>query len=151
MRHWYTRYRISSALDEGTLANLVDGHLSRCSACQAHARDLQSLHARLSLGAPSAPPPALSAASRRRRPLLVAAPLAAAFAAAIAFSVGPSTPTPEAPVVPAPYTLDLRDLTQRVSALLATRDVPLDAELENLIHDGRRGLDEVLSRSGLRQ
>jgi hypothetical protein len=27
---------------------------------------------------------------------------------------------------------------------------PLDTELENLLHDGRRGLDEVLAAGGLR-
>lgn len=157
MSHWYTRYRISAALDEGTLAALrAGGHLARCPRCQAHARELESLHARLALGAASAPVPRVPVARRARRPLLVAVPLALAAAALIALALGlPGAPsrvtrvaTPSPPALPE---LRVRDLADRVSALLARSDAPLESELQNLIHDGRRGLDAVWARTGLRR
>src|SRR5262245_20831706 len=85
MRHWMTRYRIFKALDEGTLAALLGSgaHLSRCGDCQAHARALQALHARLALGAAAAPAPPPRVAAPARGRLLVATPLALAAAAAI--------------------------------------------------------------------
>jgi hypothetical protein len=153
MRHWYSRYRISNAIDEGTLAALRGGgHVSRCAACQAYARDLEALDGRLARGAGSAPAPAV----RARRPLRIAAPLALAAAAVVALVVAARrTPVPVEQVAstrPAAMpVLDVRDLAGRVSALVAMSDAPLDAELRDLIRDGRRGLDTVVARSGLRR
>jgi hypothetical protein len=151
MRHWYTRYRMSNALDRGTLAALLSvGHASRCPDCRAHARVLESLHALLSSGAPSAPRPPLAAARRPRWPLLVAAP-ALALAAAVVLSVG-SARDPVVVVAPPAHerpAVHLGDVTERVSAMLARSETPLESELQNLVHDGRRGLDAVLATSGL--
>jgi hypothetical protein len=158
MRHWFARYRISNALDRGALGPLLaGGHVSRCPVCQAYARDLQSLHARLSRGAPSAPAPIVAAARRRRWPLLAGPAFALAAAAALALSLSSgSAPTRVAPVVvapvpPAPRVVRVRDVADRVSAVLANDDTPLDAELHDLIQDGRRGLDAVLATAGLRR
>jgi hypothetical protein len=146
MRHWYTRYRISNALDRGTLAAVLSGgHASRCQACRAHARELESLHALLSAGAPSAPRPILTAARRPRWPLLVAAP-ALALAAAVVLAVSSTSVAPPAHERPVVH---LGDVTDRVSAMLARSDTPLESELQNLVRDGRRGLDAVLATGGL--
>jgi hypothetical protein len=148
MRHWYTRYRISNAIDRGTLAALLSGgHASRCSGCQAHAQKLQSLHVRLSVGAPSAPVPLRAAARRPRWRLLVTAPVALATAALVVLAV--SSPSAVAPPPHARRFLHVSDVTDRVSAMLARSDTPLESELQNLVHDGRRGLDAVLATGGL--
>lgn len=156
MRHWFARYRISNALDRGALGRpLARGHASRCPACQAYARDLQSLHARLRAGAPSAPAPIVAAARRPRWPLLAVPAFAAAAALALSLSSGsaPTRVAPDvvAPVPPAPRVVRVRDVADRVSAALAADDTPLDAELHDLIQDGRRGLDAVLATAGLRR
>jgi hypothetical protein len=158
MRHWYTRYQISNAVDQGTLAaRLAHGHAARCPSCQAFARDLQALHARLTDGAAAAPVP-VRAVARRPRWVLLAAPLALGATAAVAIALGargaaPPIHDPIGPIVEAPRpagVVRVRDVTDRVSALLAST-TPLDAELDDLLHDGRRGLDTVLATGGLRR
>ncbi|MEO7731399.1 MAG: hypothetical protein ABIY55_10530, partial [Kofleriaceae bacterium] len=67
MRHWYTRYQLSNAVDRGTVAaRLAQGHAARCPSCQAFARGLEALHARLAGGAAAAPAPARGVARRPR-------------------------------------------------------------------------------------
>jgi hypothetical protein len=155
MRHWYTRYQISNAIDQGTLAaRLARGHAARCPSCQAFARALQALHARLTGGAPAAAVP-VRAAARRPRWVLIAAPLALGATAAIVISLGlrgapPPVDDPIAGVPPAGSVVRVRDVTDRVSAVLAS-STPLDAELNDLLRDGRRGLDAVLATGGLRR
>jgi len=156
MRHWYTRYQLSNALDRGTLpAALARGHAARCASCQRFARDLQALHTRLVDGATAARAP-VRARAHGPRWWLAAAPLALGAAAVVAVSLGsPATPPPLPPFVIAtpPSTAPtpgVRELAARVSSLLASH-TPLDSELDNLIHDGRRGLDTVLATGGLRR
>lgn len=156
MRHWYTRYQISNAVDQGTLAaRLAHGHAARCPSCQAFARELQALHLRLTDGAAEAPVPARRVA-RRPRWVLLAAPLALGATAAVAISLGARGAAPiheaivEAPP-PAGTVVHVRDVADRVSALLASSSTPLDVELNALLHDGRRGLDAVLATGGLRR
>jgi hypothetical protein len=158
MRHWYTRYRISNAVDQGTLtAALARGHAARCTSCQRFARDLHALHARLCDAASTAPVPG-RAAARPSRWWLGAAPFALAAAAVAAITLGARDPAPPArdPVAVvqvrgggSPITR-VRDAAAQVSAVLASASTPLDVELRALIHDGRRGLGAVLATGGLR-
>lgn len=158
MRHWYTRYQLSNALDQGTLAaRLARGHAARCASCQSFARDLEALHACLAHGAPEAPAP-VGPAARRPRWWIGAAPLALGAAAAVALSLGSHgaplpTPAPvvELPSLPAASAVRVRDVADRVSAVLARSSSPLDSELDDLLRDGRRGLDAVLASGGLRR
>jgi len=153
MRHWYARYQLSNAVDQGTLAaRLAHGHAARCPSCQAFARELERLHARLAGGAAEAPVP-VRAVVRRPRWVLVAAPLALGATAAVAISLA----TPDAEPVPAPIAsarpaavVRVRDVADRLSAALVG-STPLDSELDDLIRDGRRGLDVVLASGGLRR
>jgi hypothetical protein len=83
----------------------------------------------------------------------VAAPLAIAAAAAIVLAVGRAGHPTEP--VPPPLAFSVPDLPDTVSGVAArvsrvVAHTPLDTELENLLHDGRRGLDEVLAAGGLR-
>jgi hypothetical protein len=153
MRHWYARYQLSNAVDRGTLAaRLAHGHAARCPSCQAFARELAALHARLAGGVAEAPVPA-RAVARRPRWLLVAAPLALGATAAVAIALGTHEPAPvRAPIISAQpaAVVRVRDVADRLSAALVG-STPLDAELRDLIHDGRRGLDVVLASGGLRQ
>jgi hypothetical protein len=154
MRCWYTRWQMSNALDRGELASsMARGHAARCAGCQAFGHALGSLHDRLSREADtaSAPPPV---ARRARSPWLIAGPLAVGSAAVIAIVVasgGP--PEPPAAAVPSVQVSEalgqIRGLADRVSQAVATTRTPLDTELDNLIHDGKRGLAAVLETGGL--
>ena len=158
MRCWYTRWQLSSALERGDLASrLGRGHAAGCPSCQAFGHALGSLHERLSRGARAAPVPVI-AAPRPRWPLLIAAPAAAA-AIVIAVVVSPGGgPAPRGIDEPSlslslslPVSASLSRVHQvadSVSQVLAT--TPLDAELDALVHDGRRGLDVLLATGGLR-
>jgi len=84
----------------------------------------------------------------------VAGPLAVGAAAAIALAVG-SGGGSQAPVaggsssVRSPdVVIAVRGLAGEVSQLLTT--TPLDTELDNLVHDGKRGLTAILATGGLR-
>jgi hypothetical protein len=165
MRCWYTRWQLSNALDDGVLASRMDrGHAARCPSCQAYGRTLTELHARLSREADAAVAPV--ATGRHRRPWRLAAPLALGAAgalAALALGLGtrdepagpdgpiavvqPPSPEPH-PGQPTPL-VRVRGLADRVSQALASS--PLEIELDDLIHDGRRGLDAVLATGGLRR
>jgi len=160
MRCWYMRWQMSSALDQGELASRMErGHAGGCAACQAYGRALGSLHEQLARGVHAAPVPVV-VARRTRWPLLVAAPaLASAVVIAIAVGTGGG---PQGPVadVPAPSSLSsssvqalgtlvrVRRVADSVSQALA--NTPLETELDDLIHDSRRGLDAVLATGGLR-
>jgi hypothetical protein len=140
---------MSNALERGDLAARLDrGHAASCPSCQAFGHALESLHARLSRGAhtAAAPPPA---PRRARWPLLVAGPLAVGAAAAIAitFGTGGGGPVPP-PSIPAPVRLvQIRQVADRVSQAVAR--TPLEAELDDLLYDSRRGLDAVLATGSL--
>src|SRR5262249_8247002 len=98
-------------------------------------------------------------ARRPRWPLLVMAPVAAS-AAVIALVVGTGG-GPVGPVVDVPATPSLSSSVQAFETLVRVRRVadsvsqvlantPLETQLDDLIHDGRRGLDAVLATGGLR-
>ena len=151
MRCWYTRWQISNALDRGELTSrLGRGHAARCASCQAFARSLAQLHDQLSRDAQTAatPPPVVR---RARSRWLLAGPLAAGAAAAIAVAVtsggGPPTPVAESPAPIPDAVLGVRGVVGQVSQMLTT--TPLDTELDNLIHDSKRGWDAVLATGGL--
>jgi hypothetical protein len=159
MRCWYTRWQMSNALDQGDLASRMGrGHAAHCASCQAFGHALGSLHARLSRGAPAAVVP-VSVARRARRPWLLAGPVGAAAAAAIAIAVstggGPVDPVAPVAGAPPPLVHDAEPLARmlraadRVSQVFA--NTPLETELDDLLHDGRRGLDAVLASGGLRR
>ena len=156
MRCWYTRWQMSNALERGDLAaRLGRGHAAGCAACQAFGRALESLHARLSRGADAAPAP-IPVARRARWPLLVAGSLAvggAAAAIAIAVGTGGGAMNPvidaRPPVAQASDPLvHVRRAADRVAQVLAK--TPLETELDDLIYDGKRGLDVILSTGALR-
>jgi len=151
MRCWYTRWQLSQALDHGDFeARVARGHAARCAACQAHGRALAALHAQLARGAPRAPaPPAVTHGLRRR--LLVGAPLAIG-AAAVFVALSSGEPAQQlaggGPPLPVAGALgEMRSVTDRVGRALAR--TPLDTELDDLIADGKRGLDAVLALGGL--
>jgi len=151
MRCWYTRWQMSNALDRGDLASrMTRGHAASCAGCQAFGRDLERLDAELTRGARTAAVPRIAA--RRRRILPIAAPLAAAAAVVAVLAVNgvsPIEPVTDAPGPPSPGPLvEVRHVADRLSRAL-TR-TPLDTELDNLIADGKRGLDAVLAIGGLR-
>ena len=159
MRCWYTRWQMSNALDRGELASsMARGHAARCASCQAFGHGLASLHDRLSRDAhtAAAPPPV---ARRARSPWLVAGPLAAGTAAVIAVVVatgGRSQPPPAvAPSIQVSQISEvlgqIRGVADRVSQAVVNSRTPLDTELDNLIDDGKRGLDAVLKTGGLRR
>jgi len=153
MRCWYTRWQMSNALERGDLAaRMGRGHAAGCAACQAYGHALESLHARLSRGAREAAVPVI--VRRARWPLLLAGPMAVTAAAAIVIAIGTRgapvdvviTPPPQ---IPAPEPLArVRHVADQVSQVFA--NTPLETELDNLIHDGKRGLDAVLATGGLR-
>jgi len=153
MRCWYTRWQMSDALDRGELASrMARGHAARCAACQAFGRRLEALHDQLASGARAAALPVLA---RRRVPrrLLIAGPLAVGAAAVVAVAIGGIAPVERAVAPPAPAEVSgtlirVRHVADRVSRALAS--TPLDTELDDLIRDGKRGLDTVLSLGGLR-
>jgi hypothetical protein len=156
MRCWYARWQMSNALDRGDLASRMDrGHAAGCASCQAFGDALASLHARLSGGAHAAAVPVF-VARRARWPFLVAGPMAVGAAVAIAIAAGtggghvePAADVPMAASVAAPDSLvRVSRIAARVSQAFA--NTPLEAELDNLIHDGRRGLEAVLATGGLR-
>ena len=153
MRCWYTRWQMSNALDRGELGPLLTrGHAARCAGCQAFGTALGALDDRLAREADAAPPPPVT--RRARSPWWIAAPLAAGSAAVIAVVVatgGPADPT-AAQVPPVQVTEALgqiRGIADRVSLAVTTARTPLDTELDNLIHDGKRGLAAVLDIGGL--
>lgn len=153
MRCWYTRWQLSDALDRGDLASrMARGHAAHCASCQAFGRGLEALDARLVRGARAAAAP-LAAARRPRWRLLVAGPVAVGTAAAIIVAVTsgvtPVERVADGPPAGAPERLvQVRHVADRVSRVLA--NAPLEGELRDLIHDGKRGLDTVLSLGGLR-
>jgi hypothetical protein len=158
MRCWYTRWQMSNALERGDLSSrMTRGHAARCAACQAFGAQLASLHDRLASGAHLAARPVV--AHRPRWAVRIAVPLAA-VAAAVAITVGVSTG--DGPVV-APVASPVQEerapaganpvasvdrIATRLSQVLERS--PLEAELDALIHDGRRGLDAILATGGLR-
>jgi hypothetical protein len=161
MRCWYSRWKMSAALDDGDLeVRLRQGHAARCAACQAHGRLLASLHTRLAAGARTAPVPAIAPRSVRRR-LLIAGPIAVGAAAVFIAITGirpidPPTRSTEPPIATTDRApgggsnplFRVRDVADQVSRVLG--NTPLDTELDDLIADGKRGLDAVLSFGGLR-
>jgi hypothetical protein len=156
MRCSYTRWQMSNALDRGELAPLLArGHAARCAACQAFGHALVALDDRLSRAAHTAPPP--PAVRRARSPWWIAAPLAAGSAAVIAIVVatGGSPATVDPPAAPVPSVQvsealsQIRGLADQVSRAVTTTRTPLDTEIDNLIHDGKRGLAAVLETGGL--
>jgi len=83
----------------------------------------------------------------------VAGPVAALAAAALVLAIGsggpPTQPVPPPMAIqPEPSPGLARGLADRVTQAFAK--TPLDTELDDLIHDGRRGLDAVLAAGGLR-
>jgi len=152
MRCCYTRWQLSNALDRGELSSrMARGHAARCASCRAFGDDLAALHARLSRDADTAAPPRPVV---RRSRWLVAGPLAAGAAVAIALAIGASrapdpidSPPPPAPVQSSEALARLQGLADGVSRLFAR--TPLESELDNLVEDGRRGLDAVLATGGL--
>jgi hypothetical protein len=162
MRCWYTRWQLSTALDrDGDLqAPLSRGHARRCAACQAFARRLAALHANLSREVAAAPPPQVVRPARSR--WLLTGPLVAGAAAVIAISLGAVIATSSDPRPPdrmleiAPPTQaqatevigHLRDLVAEASQIFGPS--PLRRELDDLVADGKRGLDDVLATGGLR-
>jgi hypothetical protein len=152
MRCWYTRWQLSSALDRGELSSRMSrGHAARCASCQAFGADLAALHARLSRDADTAPPPRSQVRPSR---WLIAAPLAAgAAAAAIAIAIGvdrgsgPVAETPPPQVRTSEVVAGLRGIAASVSQVF--QHSPLESELDNLVDDGKRGLDAVLATGGL--
>ena len=158
MRCWYTRWQMSNALDRGELGpRLARGHAARCAGCQAFGRALGSLDDRLSREAhAAAPPPPVARPARSR--WWIAAPLAVGAAAVLAIrvaGVAPSGPSTQISAAVPPGQVSealgqIRGLADRVSQAVTTARTPLDTELDNLIHDGRRGLSAVLETGGLR-
>jgi hypothetical protein len=154
MRCWYTRWQMSSALDRGDLGSRISrGHAAGCASCQAFGRALEALDGELTRGARAAAAPIIPGRPRRRL-LPIAAPLAVA-ATAIVVAISGVKPVDRvdrvagAPSVHAPGTLvRVRDVADQVTRVLAT--TPLDTELDDLIADGKRGLDAVLAIGGLR-
>jgi hypothetical protein len=151
MRCWYTRWQLSNALDRGELpARQGRGHAARCPSCQAFARSLVALDVRLSCEADAAVAPVTP--ERPRWPWLVGGPLAVATAAVIALALGlyeRSPPPPPAPLaMQAPEPIAVRSLAAQV--VRAFTSSPLETELDNLIHDGQRGIDVILATGGLR-
>jgi hypothetical protein len=143
MRCWYARWQLSNALDRGELdAAAGRGHAASCAHCQAHVRALRSLHARLLDGAVLAPDHAVP---RRRRLVVPLALAAAAGAAAVAIAVRSPSEPPTELVKPTPVALEnVGHLADRVTDAFTAERTPLDAELDALAADGRRGLDTVL-------
>jgi hypothetical protein len=140
----YARWRLSNALDRGELdAEASKGHVASCARCQAHVRALRALDAQLLDGAALAPEPA---APRRR--LLVAPLVLAGAAAGIAVIVlrSPSDPPRDEIVVamPSPALDNVRRVADRVTEAVTAERTSLDAELDALAEDGRRGLDAAL-------
>lgn len=153
MRCWYTRWQLSSALDQGELSpRMSRGHAARCASCQAFGAELAALHARLSRDADTAAPPRPQVQRVRSR-WLVAGPLAAGAAAAIAIAIGvdrgsePVAETPPPPVPTSEVVAGLRGIAASVSQVF--QHSPLESELDNLVDDGKRGLDAVLATGGL--
>jgi hypothetical protein len=153
MRCWYTRWQMSNALDRGELPSRMGrGHVARCAACREFGEALGALHARLSHEAHASPSP-VAEAPRAGSPWLVAGPLALGTAAVVALVV--ATGGERAPeLAEAPPAIEvsavlgrLRGLADRVSRVF--ENTPLETELDDLIHDGRRGLDAVLAAGGL--
>jgi len=151
MRCWYTRWKMSDALDRGELASLLTrGHVARCASCQAFGHRLEALDAQLARGVRAAPAPVEP--RRARWQLRIAGPVALGAAAAVALVVGVRPAERAVDVQPprerAGALISVRNVADRVSQLFA--DTPLEAELEDLIHDGKRGVNAVLSLGGLR-
>jgi len=151
MRCWYTRWQMSNALDRGDLASrLGRGHAAGCASCQAFGHALEALHARLFRDAHAAAVP-VRVAPRARWPLLVAGPVAVCAAAAIVVAVGigggPSVTVAPLPAFAPDPLVRVRHVADRVSQILG--NTPLETELDDLLHDGRRGLDAVLATGGL--
>jgi hypothetical protein len=144
---------MSNALDRGELVSpRARGHVARCAACREFGEALSALHARLSHEAHEAPAPA-AVVPRAGSPWLVAGPLALGAAAVVALVVATGGER-EPRIAEAPPAIEvsavlgrLRGLADRVSRVLD--NTPLETELDNLIHDGRRGLDAVLAAGGL--
>jgi len=144
MRCLYSRWQLSNALDRGELdAAAGTGHAASCARCQAHVRALRALHAQLVDGAALAPEPI--AAPRRR--LLVAPLVFAGAAAAVAVIVlrSPGDPPRDTVIaMPTPALDNVRRVADRVTTAFTAERTSLDAELEALAEDGRRGLDAAL-------
>jgi len=155
MRCWYTRWQMSNALDRGDLASrMTRGHAVHCASCQAFGRALESLDARLAVGARTAAAPII-VAPRRSRLLPVVAPLAVGVTAVVLLAVNGVTPVKQVvdatdattPPTAGPL-IRVRHVADRVTRVLA--NTPLETELDDLISDSKRGLDAVLALGGLR-
>ena len=152
MRCWYTRWQLSNALDRGELSSrMARGHAARCASCREFGDDLAALHARLSRDSHTAAPPR-PVVRRARARWLVAGPLAVGGAAAITLAIaarrGPDPiASPPAPVAPSEVLAHVQGLAEGVTRLFA--HTPLESELDNLVDDGKRGLDAVLATGGL--
>jgi hypothetical protein len=86
------RWQLSAALDRrGERPRLCAAHLGRCESCQAFARKLEALHARLAANAASAPRPALVPRRRWMAPALATSVLAVAAGAAL-YLLAPGQP-----------------------------------------------------------
>ena len=155
LRCSYMRWQMSSALDRGELASRMGrGHAAGCAACQAFGHALGSLHDQLSRGVHAAPVPVV-VARRPRWPLLVMAPVAASavvIALAVRTGGGPAGPVVDVPPSSSAQAFGTLVRVRRVadSVSQALANTPLETELDDLIHDGRRGLDAVLATGGLR-
>jgi hypothetical protein len=178
MRCWYTRWKMSSTIDDGGGAALEElarrGHAARCARCRAYASSLAALDARLERGArqPGVPAPAPLTTARPARParwpVLAGCAALAAAGVALALRAGdPETaPPPDAPTAavlprttpgpglepaPAPAAGALQQTAARVSRAAAVAGASLESELRALIDDGARGVGAVLTSSGLRE
>ena len=172
------RWQLSGALDRrGERPRRCAAHLARCASCQQYARRLEALHGRLAAGAKSAPRPPLVPSRRWLRPALASGALAVAIGAALYVLVPRGQPAgePESPVAVAPEASGAspapepraesaemavpgslhprepaspgRDALERLSVLFTAP--PLQAELDALASDGRRGALAILGLGGV--
>ena len=152
MRCWYTRWQMSNALERGDLAARLDhGHAASCASCQAFGHALEC-------AARSAVPRRPRAPRRRPRPYGARAgrgssprPLAAGAAVAIVIAIGTGGPAVDRPppsVQASESFVQMRRAADQLSRALAK--TPLETELDDLLYDGRRGLDAVLATGSLR-
>lgn len=159
MRCSYTRWKMSSALDDGGAAALeaiaARGHASRCARCQGYARSLGRLHTQLERGARElgVPPPVAGAARPARWPVLAGGTAMAAMAAVVlVVSGGDRLPPPAPPErVSGPAGRALQHTAVRVARAATVAGASLETELRALIDDGTRGVGAVLASSGLRE
>lgn len=157
------RWHLSSALDERReLPARVAAHVAGCSRCSAYSRRLEALHGRLSAGAMRAPA-APARAPRRVHRLVAGGALVMAGAAALFFLVATREGEPREAIVAtavepeavdsrddaAPAPQRQRDVVDRLTVVF-TAPTALQAELDALADDGRRGALAILDLGGVR-